>query len=216
MYLYLLPLFICIYNCICSYFFICICTCYLLAFLLVAWPLSIFALLLDSDLSFCAAVFRLCTLYHWFFYIYLNTLLNCTAGSAISKINEQFSYSRTPLALNQCSALSKDQRPLCGFHFQIQSGLHNCTIALLLALFYIFAVSVCIEVLCTALLGTASLCTVLLCTTSLCTALLCTLDSVHWVWCLSLPCADRNLVFSSVQFDFVFVIHQCNSCFKHW
>ena len=105
--------------------FICICTCYLLAFVLVAWPLSIFALLLDSDLSFCAAVFRLCTLYHWFFYIYLNTLLNCTAGSAISKINEQFSYSRTPLALNQCSALSKDQRPLCGFHFQIQSGLHN-------------------------------------------------------------------------------------------
>ena len=118
---------------------------------------------------------------------YLNTLrllLNCTAGSAISKINEQFSYSRTPLALNQCSALAKDQRPLCGFHFQIQSGLHTCTIALLLALFYIFAVSVCIEVLCTALLYTASLCTVLLCTTSLCTALLCTLDSVHCVWCL--------------------------------
>ena len=49
--------------------FICICTCYLLAFVLVAWPLSIFALLLDSDLSFCAAVFRLCTLYHLFFYI---------------------------------------------------------------------------------------------------------------------------------------------------
>ena len=143
--------------------FICICTCYLLAFVLVAWPLSIFALLLDSDLSFCAAVFRLCTLYHWFFYIYLNTLLNCTAGSAISKINEQFSYSRTPLALNQCSALSKDQRPLCGFHFQIQSGLHNYTIAMLLALFYIFAVGVCIEVLCTALLCTASLCTAWLC-----------------------------------------------------
>lgn len=118
---------------------------------------------------------------------YLNTLrllINCTAGSAISKINEQFSYSRTPLALNQCSVLSEDQRLLCGFHFQIQSGLHNCTIALLLALFYIFAVSVCIEVLCTALLYTASLCTVLLCTTSLCTALLCTLDSVHCVWCL--------------------------------
>ena len=71
---------------------------------------------------------------------YLNTLrllFNCTAGSAISKINEQFSYARTPLALNQCSVLSKDQRPLCGFHFQIQSDLHNCTIALLLALFYI-------------------------------------------------------------------------------
>ena len=167
MYLYLLPVFICICFCLNLYLFIVfICICYLLAFVLVAWPLSIFALLLDSDLSFCAAVFRLCTLYHSFFYIYLTTLrllLNCTDGSAISKINEQFSYSRTPLALNQCSALSEDQRPLCGFHFQIQSGLHNYTIALLLALFYIFAVSVCIEVLCTALLCTASLCTAWLC-----------------------------------------------------
>ena len=102
------------------------------------------------------------------------------------------------------------------FAVSISKSSLTCTIAQLHCCLHSFTFCVCIEVLCTALLYTTSLCTVLLCTTSLCTALLCTLDSVHWVWCLSLPCADRNLVFSSVQFDFVFVIHQqCNSCFRN-
>ena len=115
--------------------FIFICTCYLLAFVLVAWPLSIFALLLDSDLSFCAAVFRLCTLYRWFFYIYLNTLLNCTAGSAISKINEQFSYSRTPwwYHLHSISALlclkTRDLFAVSISKSSLACTIHNCTAA---------------------------------------------------------------------------------------
>ena len=70
------------------------------------------------------------------------------------------------------------------FAVSISKSSLTCTIAQLHCCLHSFTFCVCIEVLCTALLYTASLCTVLLCTTSLCTALLCTLDSVHCVWCL--------------------------------